>query len=165
MEDAVLTNLFSKYENLIPWFPSILIGDDYLAAVELLEKFQPLRIVTNNTGIAFEAYKKEIPWIAGPHLNIANSHSLLCLKENFNSYGAFLSNELSKQQMMYVKKPESFNLYYCIYEPIVLMTSRQCLFHQVTGCEKDSMDDNCIHHCEKHSTIENLKMRLLLLRK
>jgi len=37
------------------------------------------------------------------------------------------------------------------------MTSRQCLFHQVTGCEKDSIDDNCIPQCEKSASITNLK--------
>ena len=41
-------------------------------------------IATNNTGIAYEAYKKGIPWIAGPYLNIVNSFSLMCLKEKFN---------------------------------------------------------------------------------
>ncbi len=164
-EDAVLTDLFKKNKNLIPWFPSILIGDDYLAAVDFLEQIQAKRIVTNNTGIAFEAYKKGIPWIAGPNLNIANSYSLLCLKENFNCYGSFLSNEISKQQMMSIKKPEDFMLYYSIYQPMVLMTSRQCLFHQVTGCEKYKIDDSCIQQCEKQSSITNLKKETFIIEK
>ncbi len=164
-EDAVLTDLFKKNTNLIPWFPSILIGDDYLAAVGFLEQIQVKRIVTNNTGIAFEAYKKGIPWIAGPNLNIANSYSLLCLKENFNCYGSFLSNEISKQQMMSIKKPEDFMLYYSIYQPMVLMTSRQCLFHQVTGCEKYIIDDSCIQQCEKQSSITNLKKKAFIIDK
>ncbi len=149
MEDVMLTDLFKKNKNLIPWFPPILIGDDYMSAVQFLEQLKPKRIVTNNTGIAFEAYKKGIQWIAGPKLNIANSYSLLCLKENFNCYGSFLSDEISKQQMMSVKKPEDFKLYCSIYQPMVLMTSRQCLIHQVSGCEKDKMDDSCIQQCEK----------------
>ncbi len=165
MEDAVLTDLFKKNKTLTPWFPSVLIGEDYLSAVEFLTQLQPKRIVTNNSGIAFEAYKKGIPWIAGPNLNIANSYSLLGLKENFNCYGSFLSNEISRLQMMSVKKPEDFKLYYSIYQPIVLMTSRQCLFHQVTGCEKYRMDDSCIQHCEKHSTITNLKEENFIIEK
>ena len=164
-DDAVLTDLFKKNKNLIPWFPSILIGEDYLAAVEFLEQLQPKRIVTNNTGIAFEAYKKGISWIAGPNLNIANSYSLLCLKENFNCYGSFLSNEISKHHMMSVKKPKDFKLYCSIYQPMVLMTSRQCLIHQVTGCEKDKMDDNCIQQCEKYSSITNLKKETFIIGK
>jgi len=164
-EDAELTDIFKKNKNLIPWFPSILIGDDYLTAVNFLEQIQAKRIVTNNTGIAFEAYKKGIPWIAGPKLNIANSYSLVCLKENFKCYGSFLSDELSKQQMMSVKMPEDFKLYCSIYQPMVLMTSRQCLFHQVTGCEKHKMDDSCIQQCEKHSTITNLKKETFIIEK
>ena len=151
-----IIDLFKKNKKLIPWFPSVLIGDDYLAAVEFLEQLQPKCIVTNNTGIAFEAYEKGISWIAGPFLNITNSYSLICLKEKFNCYGSFLSNEISKQQMKAIKKPENFQLYYSIYHPIVLMTSRQCLFHQVSGCEKNKIDDNCIQECEKYSTITNL---------
>lgn len=165
MEDVMLTDLFKKNKNLIPWFPSILIGDDYMSAVQFLEQLQPKRIVTNNTGIAYEAYKKGIPWIAGPKLNIANSYSLLCLKENFNCYGSFLSNEISKQQMMSVKKPEDFKLYYSIYQPMVLMTSRQCLIHQVSGCEKDKTDDSCIQQCAKHSTITNMKNETFIIEK
>ena len=164
-EDEALTVLFKKNKNLIPWFPSILIGDDFEVAVDFLEQLQPKRIVTNNTGIAFEAYKKGISWVAGPNLNIANSYSLICLKEHFNCYGSFLSNEMSKQQLMSVKKPEDFKLYYSIYQPIVLMTSRQCLFHQVTGCEKNKLDNSCIQHCEKHSTITNLKKETSIIEK
>lgn len=156
---------FKKNKKLIPWFPSILIGDDYLAALEFLEKLQPQCIVTNNTGIAYEAYKRGIPWIAGPFLNITNSYSLICLKEKFNCSGSFLSNEISKQQIKAIKKPENFHLYYSIYHPIVLMTSRQCLFHQVSGCKKNTIDDTCIQECENYSSITYLKNSRLIVEK
>jgi putative protease len=126
---------------------------------------QPERIVTNNTGIAYEAYQKGISWIAGPYLNIVNSYSLLCLKENFNCYGSFISNELKKIQLKNIKKPDNFKLYYSIYHPIVLLTSRQCLFHQVTGCEKNKIDDFCIPQCEKSASITNLKKVSLFIEK
>jgi len=158
-------DLFRKNEKLIPWFPSVLLGDDYSAAVEFLEQLQPKTIVTDNTGIAYEAYKKGIPWIAGPSLNSVNSFSLLCLKENFNCLGAFISNEVSKAQIKGIKKPENFELYFSMYHPIVLMTSRQCLFHQVTGCEKDGIDNACISHCEKSASITNLKNDSFLIKK
>ncbi|NQU88309.1 MAG: DUF3656 domain-containing protein, partial [Mariniphaga sp.] len=119
-----LTNLFKKNNKLIPWFPSVLIGEDFCAAVEFLHQLQPNHIVTNNTGIAHEAYIKGIPWIAGPYLNIVNSFNLICLKESFNCAGAFISNEISKIQIQNIKKPKDFNLYFSIYHPIVLMTSR-----------------------------------------
>jgi len=156
-ESAVLIDMFSQNKKLIPWFPSILIGEDYTAAIEFLEQVKPMQIVTNNTGIAYEAWQRGISWIAGPYLNLVNSFSLICLKENFNCAGAFISNEISKTQLQQIKKPENFNLYYSIYHPIVLMTSRQCLFHQVTGCEKSRMDDSCIQQCEKSACITSLK--------
>jgi putative protease len=164
-EDVILKDLFKKNKNLTPWFPSILIGDDYISAVQFLEQLQPKHIVTNNTGIAFEAYKRGIPWIAGPKLNIANSYSLICLKQNFNCYGSFLSDEISKQQIMAVKKPEDFKLYCIIYQPIELMTSRQCLIHQVTGCEKDKIEDSCIQQCTKYASITNLKKETFIIAK
>jgi putative protease len=45
------------------------------------------------------------------------------------------------------------------------MTSRQCLLHQVTGCEKNTMDEQCLQKCEKSSSITNLKNQLLLIKK
>ena len=48
---------------------------------------------------------------------------------------------------------------------MVLMTSRQCLFHQVTGCGKDQIDATCISQCEKSATITNLKNDTIYLEK
>jgi U32 family peptidase len=158
-------DLFEKNKRLMPWFPSILIGADFKAAIKILDTLKPKRIVTDNTGIAFEAYEKEISWIAGPKLNLANSYSLICLKENFNCNGAFLSNELSKTQSLSLKVPEDFNLYYSIYHPVELMTSRQCLFHQVIGCEKNKIDESCIPNCEKQSFITNKKNDTFIISK
>jgi putative protease len=45
------------------------------------------------------------------------------------------------------------------------MTSRQCLFHQVTGCKKNKMDDTCIQQCEKLATITNLKNNTFFIEK
>ena len=45
------------------------------------------------------------------------------------------------------------------------MTSRQCLFHQVTGCEKNILDDTCIQQCEKSSSIANLKKHTFYIEK
>ncbi|MCP4411746.1 MAG: U32 family peptidase [Gammaproteobacteria bacterium] len=162
---AEYLELFQKNTHIAPWFPSILIGEDYNAAVEFLHRVQPQRIVTNNTGIAYEAHKREIPWIAGPYLNIVNSYSLLCLKEKFNCLGAFISNELNRYQIKSIQPPDNFNVYYSIYHPILLMTSRQCLFHQVIGCEKNRIDCACIQSCEKKSSITNLNQVSLVIEK
>ncbi len=151
-----LIEWFIENQKIRPWFPSVLIGEDYEAAVDFLHQVRPKGIVTNNTGIAYEAWEKGIPWIAGPYLNTVNSYSLISLKENFNCAGAFISNEINQYQIRSIKKPADFELYYSIYHPIVLMTSRQCLFHQVTGCEKSRIDGTCIQDCAKSSSITNL---------
>jgi U32 family peptidase len=151
-----LVQLFTETRRLVPWFPSILIGEDYQAAVGFLEQVCPERVVTNNTGIAQEARRRGIAWLAGPYLNTANSYSLLCLKERLGCSGAFVSNELSRNQIGAIKSPGDFKMFYSIYHPILLMTSRQCLFHQVTGCEKDGIDDGCVSSCSRSSTITSL---------
>ena len=157
--------LFQKHKQMVPWFPSILIGDDYKTAVDLLKGLQPKRIVTNNTGIAYEAHKEKIPWIAGPHLNLVNSSSLLCLKEKLNCSGAFISNELNRYQLKCVQRPDDFKLFYSIYHPILLMTSRQCLFHQIVGCERERFDSSCMTLCEKNVSIVNLNQVSLVIEK
>ncbi len=164
-EFTKFVDLFVENNKLVPWFPSILIGEDFKTAVDLLEQVKPNQIVTNNTGIAYEAFKRKIPWIAGPYLNIANSFSLLCLKEKFNCSGAFISNELSKHQIKSIISPKDFELYYSIFHPILLLTSRQCLLHQVIGCEKDSIDMDCIQNCQKASSITNMKNKSLSIKK
>ncbi len=152
-ESSDLITLFREHPSLIPWFPAVLIGDDYTAAVHFLDTVRPERIVTNNTGIAYEADKRGIPWIAGPFLNIVNSFSLVCLKEHFHCHGAFISNEIHRDQIKRIVKPKNFDLYYSIYHPISLLTSRQCLHHQVVGCEKTRMDERCRLTCERASSI------------
>ncbi|MDP8219286.1 MAG: peptidase U32 family protein [Candidatus Theseobacter exili] len=164
-DNCEFIDLFLKNKKLIPWFPCVLIGENYTAAVEFLQEVQPERIVTNNTGIAYEAYKKEIPWIAGPYLNIVNSFSLLCLKEKLNCYGSFISNEISKYQIQRIINPANFKLYYSIYHPILLLSSRQCLLHQVIGCEKNTIDEDCLQTCNKSSSITNLNNVSLFIEK
>ncbi|NVO03907.1 MAG: U32 family peptidase [Bacteroidetes bacterium] len=164
-ECSDLIELFQQNKKLIAWFPAVLIGEDYTAAIEFLQKTKLRNIVTNNTGIAFEAFEREVSWIAGPFLNIVNSFSLINLKENFNCKGAFISNEINKVQIKSIKKPDNFDLYYSIYHPIVQMTSRQCLFHQVIGCEKSKIEESCIKDCEKYSSITNLKENTSIIEK
>ena len=149
--------LFENNKRLIPWFPAVLMGENYIAAVELLQQVQPERVVTNNSGIAFIAYEEGISWTAGPYMNLVNSYSLLCLKEHFNCDGAFISNEINAQQIKKIVKPDNFKLTYSISHPIVLMTTIACMFHQVSGCKKNIVDDKCIQRCEKSASITNLK--------
>ncbi|CAK3478786.1 putative protease [Vibrio crassostreae] len=142
---------------LIPWFPAVLIGKDYDEAVRILEEIKPARIVTNNTGIAYKAYEMGIEWVAGPFMNTTNSHALVTLKEELNCAGAFISNEINKGQIRHIRRPENFKLFYSIYHPILMMTSRQCFFQRTVGCNKPSIETGCMLKCEKATTITNVK--------
>ncbi|MBU2876869.1 peptidase U32 family protein [Aliiglaciecola lipolytica] len=142
---------------LIPWFPAVLIGKDYDVAINILEKVMPPLIVTNNTGIAYRANQLGIKWIAGPFLNTTNSYALMAMKEDFDCSGAFISNELNRMQMKNIARPDNFKLFYSIYHPILLMTSRQCFFQQSVGCEKPRIDNGCMLSCDKSTSITNLK--------
>lgn len=157
--------LFNKHKQLIPYFPSILIGEDYMMATRLFDTIAPNTILSDNTGIAHHAYLNGVKWIAGPHLNISNSFSLQCLQESFNCSGAFLSIELSKQQLLPIRKPEDFKLYHSIYQPLSLMVSRQCFFHQVSGCHKNIIDESCIEKCQKTATIQHHKGDTFIIKK
>jgi putative protease len=142
---------------LIPWFPAVLIGKDYDVAINILEQVMPPLIVTNNTGIAYRANQLGIKWIAGPFLNTTNSYALMAMQEEFDCSGAFISNELNKQQMQNIARPANFKLFYSIYHPILLMVSRQCFFQQSVGCEKPRIDNGCMLSCDKSTSITNLK--------
>jgi putative protease len=150
-------DFFNENPRLIPWFPPVLIGKDYDVALNILEQVKPKLIVTNNTGIANRAFELGIEWIAGPFLNTTNSYALLAMKEEFNCSGAFISNEINRQQMQTIARPENFKMLYSVYHPILLMTSRQCFFQQSVGCEKPRIDNGCMLSCDKSTSITNLK--------
>lgn len=150
-------DIFLNNPRLIPWFPAVLIGKDYVEAVKVLEEVQPKSIVSNNTGIAYRAFEMGIDWVAGPFLNTTNSYALLTLKEDLDCKGAFISNEINRQQIRSIKRPENFTLFYSIYHPILMMTSRQCFFQQTVGCKKPSIEDGCMLKCEKATSITNVK--------
>lgn len=150
-------DIFLENPGLIPWFPAVLIGKDYLEAVKVLEEVRPKQIVSNNTGIAYKAFEMGIDWVAGPFLNTTNSYALLTLQEDLDCKGAFISNEINQNQIRNIRRPENFKLFYSIYHPILMMTSRQCFFQQTVGCKKPSIEDGCMQTCEKATSITNVK--------
>lgn len=155
--DRKYIELFLDNPRLIPWFPAVLIGKDYLESIKVLEEVRPKRIVSNNTGIAYKAFEMGIDWVAGPFLNTTNSYALLTLQEDLNCKGAFISNEINRPQIRNIRRPENFKLLYSIYHPILMMTSRQCFFQQTVGCKKPSIEDGCMLKCEKATSITNVK--------
>ena len=150
-------DILVRNPRFIPWFPAVLIGKDYIEAVRILEELKPARIVTNNTGIAYKAFEMGIEWIAGPFLNTTNSYALLTMQEELNCAGAFISNEINRNQIKNIKRPANFKMLYSIYHPILMMTSRQCFFQQTVGCNKPSIEDGCMLKCQKATTITNVK--------
>ncbi|GEA50009.1 peptidase U32 [Vibrio inusitatus NBRC 102082] len=156
-ELSSLVELFTEHPMLKPYFPAILIGDDFDAAIEFMEAVQPDLLITNNSGIAYQAKQLGLGWIAGPHMNTTNSFAMYCQQQEFLASGAFISNELSKKQIRHIKRPENFRTFYSIYHPNTLLTSRQCLFQQTEGCKKIKVNKGCLRKCEKRTSIINLK--------
>lgn len=152
-----LIELFSANTDLMPWFPAILIGDDFTAAKRFLQAVKPKQLVTNNSGVGILAKELNLAWVAGPQMNITNSYALTCLEEEFACAGAFISNELNMKQMRHIKRSDNMQLFYSIYHPNTLLTSRQCLFQQTEGCRKIKVNKGCLKRCEKRTSIINLK--------
>lgn len=156
-ELASLIALFEASPRLKPWFPAILIGDDFEAAKQLLDAINPSMLITNNSGVGFYAQLTGLNWIAGPQMNTANSYSLKCLNDEYHASGAFLSNELSKKQLKYIRRPTTMRTFYSVSHPNTLLTSRQCLFQQTEGCKKIKVNNGCLKRCSKRTSIINLK--------
>lgn len=152
-----MIELFQANPRLKPWFPAILIGDDYQASRAFLEAVKPELSITNNSGVGMLAQELGLGWVAGPQMNTVNSYSFKCLQEEFAASGAFISNELNMKQMRHIKRPHNMRSYYSIYHPNTLLTSRQCLFQQTEGCRKIKVNKGCLKRCDKRTSIINLK--------
>ncbi|MEH0671000.1 peptidase U32 family protein [Vibrio owensii] len=152
-----MIELFQATPRLKPWFPAILIGDDYQASRAFLEAVKPELSITNNSGVGMLAQELGLGWVAGPQMNTVNSYSFKCLQEEFAASGAFISNELNMKQMRHIKHPHNMRSYYSIYHPNTLLTSRQCLFQQTEGCRKIKVNKGCLKRCDKRTSIINLK--------
>ncbi|MCG9751692.1 U32 family peptidase [Vibrio brasiliensis] len=152
-----MIELFQANPSLKPWFPAILIGDDYQAAGAFLQAIRPALLITNNSGVGMLAKQLGLGWVAGPQMNTVNSYSFKCLQQEFAASGAFISNELNMKQMRHIKRAQSMRSFYSIYHPNTLLTSRQCLFQQTEGCRKIKVNKGCLKRCEKRTSIINLK--------
>ncbi|HIF5686263.1 U32 family peptidase [Vibrio parahaemolyticus] len=156
-ELSAMMELFQANPMLKPWFPAILIGEDYQAARVFLETIQPELLITNNSGVSMIAKELGLGWVAGPQMNTVNSYAFKCLQDEFAASGAFVSNELNMKQMRHIKRPKNIRSFYSIYHPNTLLTSRQCLFQQTEGCRKVKVNKGCLKRCDKRTSIINLK--------
>ncbi len=156
-ELSAMIELFQANPMLKPWFPAILIGEDYHAARVFLDTIQPELLITNNSGVGMIAKELGLGWVAGPQMNTVNSYAFKCLQDEFAASGAFVSNELNMKQMRHIKRPQNIRSFYSIYHPNTLLTSRQCLFQQTEGCRKVKVNKGCLKRCDKRTSIINLK--------
>ncbi|TNZ66539.1 collagenase-like protease [Vibrio parahaemolyticus] len=156
-ELSAMIELFQANPMLKPWFPAILIGEDYYAARVFLDTIQPELLITNNSGVGMIAKELGLGWVAGPQMNTVNSYAFKCLQDEFAASGAFVSNELNMKQMRHIKRPQNMRSFYSIYHPNTLLTSRQCLFQQTEGCRKVKVNKGCLKRCDKRTSIINLK--------
>ncbi|EJV0276556.1 U32 family peptidase [Vibrio parahaemolyticus] len=156
-ELSAMIELFQANPMLKPWFPAILIGEDYHAARVFLDTIQPELLITNNSGVGMIAKELGLGWVAGPQMNTVNSYAFKCLQDEFVASGAFVSNELNMKQMRHIKRPKNMRSFYSIYHPNTLLTSRQCLFQQTEGCRKVKVNKGCLKRCDKRTSIINLK--------
>ncbi|HHG3366277.1 U32 family peptidase [Vibrio parahaemolyticus] len=156
-ELSAMIELFQANPMLKPWFPAILIGEDYHAARVFLETIQPELLITSNSGVGMIAKELGLGWVAGPQMNTVNSYAFKCLQDEFAASGAFVSNELNMKQMRHIKRPKNMRSFYSIYHPNTLLTSRQCLFQQTEGCRKVKVNKGCLKRCDKRTSIINLK--------
>ncbi|ELA8350026.1 U32 family peptidase [Vibrio alginolyticus] len=164
-ELSAMIELFQANPMLKPWFPAILIGEDYHAARVFLETIQPELLITNNSGVGMIAKEIGLGWVAGPQLNTVNSYAFKCLQDEFAASGAFVSNELNMKQVRHIKRPKNMRSFYSIYHPNTLLTSRQCLFQQTEGCRKVKVNKSCLKRCDKRTSIINLKDNPYLVQK
>ncbi|HDU8572766.1 TPA: U32 family peptidase [Vibrio parahaemolyticus] len=156
-ELSAMIELFQANPMLKPWFPAILIGEDYHAARVFLDTIQPELLITNNSGVGMIAKELGLGWVAGPQMNTMNSYAFKCLQDEFAASGAFVSNELNMKQIRHIKRPKNMRSFYSIYHPNTLLTSRQCLFQQTEGCRKVKVNKGCLKRCDKRTSIINLK--------
>ncbi|WP_273980991.1 U32 family peptidase [Vibrio parahaemolyticus] len=156
-ELSAMIELFQANPMLKPWFPAILIGEDYQAARVFLDTIQPELLITNNSGVGMIAKELGLGWVAGPQMNTVNSYAFKCLQDEFAASGAFVSNELNMKQIRHIKRPQNMRSFYSIYHPNTLLTSRQCLFQQTEGCRKVKVNKGCLKRCDKRTSIINLK--------
>ncbi|MFW1138304.1 U32 family peptidase [Vibrio parahaemolyticus] len=156
-ELSAMMELFQANPMLKPWFPAILIGEDYHAARVFLDTIQPELLITNNSGVGMIAKELGLGWVAGPQMNTVNSYAFKCLQDEFAASGAFVSNELNMKQIRHIKRPKNMRSFYSIYHPNTLLTSRQCLFQQTEGCRKVKVNKGCLKRCDKRTSIINLK--------
>ncbi|WP_319414764.1 U32 family peptidase [Marispirochaeta aestuarii] len=159
---AEVAPLFDEYPDLIPWFPSILIGPQYTAAGDFLLRTGAGQIITDNSGIACLARERGIPWIAGPLLNATNGYALDFFRQH-GAAGAFCSSELEDSRFDGITVPAGIELWSPFAGPDFLMKSRHCIVRNCRDCGKRVMDARCLPDCSRSAEITDTQGNEILV--
>lgn len=146
--------LFKSRKDIVPYFPSILIGKNYEMSIKFLSAIKPQLIITDNIGIGFEAAKNGIQWIAGHLLNIANSLAVKCIMKYGGCAGAFFSPELNIKEIKNIPVPHYFSKWYLLSSTSFLMSTRQCIIRNCIPCKKQTSDEDCLWSCNKSVVLQ-----------
>jgi putative protease len=145
--------LINSNKHITPFFSSILIDEDFKRACILLDKLDRRMIIADNTGIADVASRSGIQWIAGPGFNIVNSYAVKALTDIKGFCGLFLSPEFSEKERGPIRIPPHIDIWVALNMQRALMTTRQCLIRNISGCNKKICDDNCLLNCERSAIV------------
>lgn len=160
-----LADSLNRNSAITPFFSSILIGQDFTDAVTLLQKLDGRRIMTDNSGIADAASQMGVQWVAGPAFNIVNSYAVAALTQIEGFCGLFLSSEFSKKERGELRIPAHIDLWQAVNFRKTLMTTRQCLIRNISGCKKSRCDDNCLLRCDRSEVVSNSQGKKFLVAK
>lgn len=171
-------NLFNKSENILSffeitsatrikelaeikniWIPPFILDKELETITNLINEIKPNLIISDNSGIGNWLGEHNYNWIAGPQLNCTNGYSFDSLKENQKAVGAFYSTELNKDQIDSFHIPQNFTTFYIVFGPMILMTTRQCLFLKPNLCPHDKIqvDKGCLKGCDNYTKFSDEK--------
>jgi U32 family peptidase len=143
------------------WFPALLEDDQTGRVKELLADLAGLKerplVISSNSGVAELARGLGLPWIAGPDLHTANSWSAAAAGRR-GAVAAVISRELSGAQaaeLCTAAEPLGMPLYIPVFGPVLLMTTRQCLYRRSFGCDKQVSDTVCRDGCVRRGRIRD----------
>ncbi len=152
-----LAESINQNKNITPFFGSILIGQQFTDAIDLLNKLDGRMIISDNTGVAHVASRSGVHWIAGPSFNIVNSYAIDALISVKGFCGLFLSPEFSKQETGQIQIPPHIELWLALNYKRPLFTTRQCLIRNISGCSKKVCDDDCLYNCDRSEMVVKSK--------
>lgn len=171
LEIPLLTNaLFDLYKtflqahkNVVPLFGAILLDDALKNATQLLCALASTATTDNaiasnkrtvwceNTGLAHFASQKGFDVVLGACANATNSKSFSAYKDCIGVNAIVPSKEIAPKNIATLNT--DCKIWYPLYEKSLHLASRQCVLHNAVQCTKKSVDNACIHSCNKNITL------------